>query len=103
MTLVPGMQAMGCANVDWARLEAKVAINDHNNARGATGSKMTFQVLADRKIIWSSDPVSKTGIIQALSVNITAVKKLTLQVVAAGSNACSHSVFLDPKIFGAGW
>ena len=77
---------------------ASVAINDRNNLRGQTGSPLTFEILGDRLVLWKSAPMQSTGTVIDARVALNGVHNLTLQVSAAGSNACAHSVWVDPKL-----
>jgi hypothetical protein len=104
----------------WCVLEGKTAINDKNNFFGKAGSPLTFIILdatecaveADAKcaleqsgvampILWQSQPVQYTEIVQSFRVELPAtMTRLRLEVVASGSNACAHAVWLDPKLVG---
>lgn len=102
----------------WCTLEGKTAINDKNNFLGRAGSPLTFIVLdatdcvveADGKctleqsqlpILWQSEPVLNTGIVQNFRVELPlTATRLRLEVAASGSNACAHAVWLDPKLVG---
>lgn len=105
-------------SVGWCVLEGKTAINDKNNFFGKAGSPLTFLVLdatecaieADAKcaleqsampILWQSQPVQYTEVVQNFRVELPAtMKRLRLEVAASGSNACAHAVWLDPKLIG---
>jgi len=88
---------------------AKVAINDNNNARGKAGSPVIFVLKAFQTAtatstagghqLWRSRPIQVTGDVDvcevALPANATA---LSLEAHAQGSNACSHAVWLEPRL-----
>jgi len=84
----------------YTKFQSAVAVNDGNNHLGRTGSPLTFVVKGDGKELWRSRPVQATGYVQEIhELSIVGVKTLTLQVFAEASNACSHSVWLDPTVF----
>ena len=94
----PGSGARGAATVDytlpatpaggrWCRLEASVAINDKNNFFGKAGSPLTFSVVDisgcaaacprsyAEPVLWQSNPVQNTEVVQSLRVELPPVRK----------------------------
>ena len=51
--------------------------------------------------LWRSEPVQYTETVQNFRVELPqTMSRLRLEVAAAGSNACAHAVWLDPKLEG---
>lgn len=80
------------------RFVSRVAIADKNNIFGRAGSPVTFRLLGDGKQLWRSRPIQSTGVIDVADVDVTLVEVLRLEAEAAGSNACSHAVWVDPRL-----
>jgi hypothetical protein len=76
------------------RFTSLVAVND--NANGGSGSPLTFMVLGDGKILWTSQPVQACGRSQECSVNVSTIAVLELRATCAGPHDWGHAVWLDP-------
>ncbi len=61
-------------------------------------SPVVFEVVGDGKQLWQSDPISRYGQGQECSVAIDGVRELELRVNCAGSNYCSHCVWVEPRL-----
>ena len=81
---------------DTTALEAKVAIND--TAGGRTATPLTFQVLGDGNIIWTSKPIQAIHQTQDCKASSRGVRLLELRVICAGSHDSAHAVWLDQYI-----
>ena len=76
--------------------EAKTAIND--TAPDGSASPLTFQVLGDDKVLWSSLPMQAPRRTQDCSVKVEGVRVLELRVVCAGDYRSAVAVWVDPYV-----
>jgi hypothetical protein len=74
----------------------KVAIND--SALPTLPTLLTFQVLGDGKVLWTSVPTAKRGQMQECRISVKDVSVLELRVDCPGWNGWAHAVWLDPYL-----
>ena len=80
-------------------LKTRVAINDTVGMGGwnKASSPLTFSVIGDGNILWKSRPLQKSGDSQECEVNVSNVKKLTLNVFCTNEFA-AHAIWIDPYL-----
>ena len=83
-------------NLDAYAFEAKVAILDSVPAGSAT--PLTFQVVGDGKVLWSSKLIQAKGDTQDCRVPVEGIDVLELRVVCPGPHSYAHAVWLDPYV-----
>jgi hypothetical protein len=76
-------------------VEAKVAIDD---AVRGSATPLTFQVVGDGKVLWSSKPIQARGDTQDCRVEVGGVQVLELRVVCPGWYGRAHAVWVDPYL-----
>jgi serine/threonine protein kinase len=94
------------SGLDAAAFVTQVAIND--SARPGSGSLLTFQVLGDGAVVWTSAPMRATGQTQECRINVPDVRDLELRVYCSTDPAeqapnrpahhGAHAVWLDPYL-----
>jgi hypothetical protein len=78
-------------------LQGKVALND--TLLKGKECAVSFMILGDDKVLWKSEPFTKTGILQEFSIDVSGVDVLELRVVPAEWTAWgSDAVWLDPSV-----
>ncbi len=75
-------------------LTAQVALMDDS----APKSDITFRVLGDGKVLWTSRPMRNKGDMTPCRVSIGGVRSLQLEVASEGSPDYGHAVWLNPKL-----
>jgi NPCBM/NEW2 domain len=78
-----------------AKFVAAVALNEYPTP--APG-KVTFEVLGDNKVLWTSKPIQARGDVQECKVNVSTVSILELRVTVSGTEWNAHAVWLDPRV-----
>src|SRR5262249_53711873 len=76
--------------------ETKVGISDAVPVGSAT--PLTFQVVGDDKVLWSSKTIQDKGDTQDCRVPVQGIHVLELRVVCPGWQGWAHAVWLDPYI-----
>lgn len=74
---------------------ASVALND---SAGKSEAPLTFQVLGDGKVLWSSKPVNASGLVQECTVDMAGVDVLELRVDCPGPYINAQAVWLEPRV-----
>ena len=74
----------------------KVAIND--STLPTIPTLLTFQVLGDGEILWTSAPTRKRGQMQECEISVKDVRVLELRVNCPGWFHGAHAVWLDPYL-----
>jgi hypothetical protein len=75
---------------------SSVALND--TAGKGANTPITFQVVGDGRVLWTSKPVQATRIKQECWVNVSGVSVLELQVSCPGRAEDAHAVWLEPHL-----
>lgn len=75
--------------------ESSAAIADSS---AGSRTPLTFQVLGDGKVLWSSPSIQHPHVKQDCKVNVVGVKVLELKVVCEGSNFGAHAVWIEPQL-----
>jgi hypothetical protein len=95
----------GAATVQYAlgrryrEFRAWVAVNDLNDGqRTGPESHLTFKVVGDGKVLWTSAPVSRVETVQECRVNVQDVQTLELQVHCPGIMHYARAVWLQPYL-----
>ncbi len=83
------------AGLDAQAFAARVALNDTVKV---AASPLTFEVLGDDQVLWSSKPVQAAGQTQDCSVNVHGIQVLELRVLCPGLQISAHAVWLDPYL-----
>lgn len=65
---------------------------------GKTASPIAFQVMGDRRVLWSSNNMQAIHKTEDCKVAIRGVRVLELRVFCPGSHDAAHAVWLDPYI-----
>ncbi|HEX7375941.1 MAG TPA: NPCBM/NEW2 domain-containing protein [Pirellulales bacterium] len=76
------------------QFKGAAAINDSVPGRAAT--PLTFKVVGDGRMLWTSSPLQKQAAWEAFDVNIDGVNRLELIVECQGPNGNCAAVWLDP-------
>ncbi len=84
------------AGLDATAFVTKVAINDSTLATIPT--LLTFQVLGDGEILWTSTPTRQKGQMQECQISVKDVRVLELRVNCPGWYHGAHAVWLDPYL-----
>ncbi len=69
--------------------------------RSKAGSRLTFEVYGDNKLLWQSRKLQKLGDGQDCNVRIYGVRQLRLVVLCSGSSASAHAIWVNPQISNA--
>lgn len=77
---------------------ARVGTPKHDPTLGDPASPLTFEVLADGKSVWKSEPVTKVPTFQTCTVRVEKVKVLTLRVHCAEAHGGAHAAWLAPFV-----
>jgi hypothetical protein len=80
----------------YKRLETIAAISDTVDGRQRT--PLTFRVVGDDVVLWSSKPLFGGGRGEECSVALNGAKQITLIVNCPGHNGWSQAVWLDPYL-----
>jgi hypothetical protein len=94
----PNMGAAGLSfNVDgkYERFKGKVALND--GADGIFGPVL-FEIYVNKKRVWQSKPMQKTGRVQEFDIDVSRAKSLAIQTVSTKFSNGLHAVWLDPVL-----
>lgn len=75
---------------------ATVGIDDEVGNRLRT--PLTFEVWGDNQLLWKSEPIPKSGVLQTCRVEILTVKRLELKVNCPGSDEFAWPVWGDPRL-----
>ena len=73
-----------------------VAVPTYDTNKDDPATALTFEVLADGKSLWKSEPVAKRDTFQTCTVLLGKVKKLTLKVHCPVDGANAHAVWFGP-------
>lgn len=76
------------------RLDTMAALWDSARPR----APLIFKVFGDGKLLWQSNPITKTGEVQNCSVDLKGVKILKLQIECTGKYNSSKPVWLMPRV-----
>jgi hypothetical protein len=74
---------------------ASVALNEYPTP---CPGQVTFEVLGDNKVLWTSKPIQQRGDVQECKVDVSGVSILELRVTVTGTEWNAHAVWLDPKV-----
>lgn len=81
---------------NYAVFESRVAICDTSKDRASAPA--IFKVYGDDRLLWQSQPIQKTKIIEDCKVDIRNVAKLTLEVECPKVNLYLHAVWIEPRL-----
>jgi hypothetical protein len=85
------------SGLDAATFVTKVAIND-SAVRPAIATPLTFQVLGDGEVLWTSPPLREKGNMLECQVGMKGLCVLELRVNCPGRFDSAHAVWLDPYL-----
>ncbi len=90
--------ARGSYRIDkkFATFHTGVALNDDNGGR--TEVPITFAVLGDGKILWTSKPIHIAGESDECTLNVKDVSVLTIEVRCPGPPRAAHAVWVEPRL-----
>lgn len=77
---------------------ATVGTPKHDPTLGDPASPLTFEVLADGKSVWKSEPVTKVATFQTCAIRVEKVKTLTLRVHCENEHGGAHAAWLAPFV-----
>jgi len=77
--------------------KASVACNDLPPGWGGPGAPLMFKVRGDGRLLWVSDPLAVVGRKQDVTLNVSGVDVLELQVQCA-THDCARAIWLDPQV-----
>ena len=80
----------------WTGFRTTVGIPAIDDRTDPPGSALTFEVFADGKSVWKSEPVTKREEFQNCEISVEKVKVLTLRVSCPEANAHAHAVWFEP-------
>ena len=69
-----------------------------NDTADRSQSPMTFTVYCDGEARWVSKPVSTNADAQPVTLSVSGVKKLTVEVSVDGDPAGAHGVWVEPTL-----
>ena len=78
-------------------LFCKVALNDDTEN---SNSPLTFKVVANGEVIWTSETVQAKKVLKSCELELTGVQVLQFEVHCEGDNGAAHAVWIDPQITG---
>jgi len=78
-----------------AKFDGAVALNEYP---APCPGKVTFEVLGDNKVLWTSKPIQTRGDIQECKVDVSTVSILELRVTVTGNEWNAHAVWLEPRL-----
>src|SRR5262249_43757388 len=77
------------------QFKSAVALNDSTQG---CGGPVTFQLLGDGRVLWTSAPTKGPRRAQDFNVNVVAVQVLELRVTAEESAGGAHAVWIEPHL-----
>lgn len=80
----------------YAVFESRVAICDTSKDRAKAPA--IFKVYGDDRLLWQSQPIQMTKVIEDCKVDVRDVSKLTLEVECPKVNLYLHTVWLEPRL-----
>lgn len=78
-----------------AKFVAAMALNEYPTP---CPGKVTFEVLGDNKVLWTSKPIQARGDIQECKIDVSKVSILELRVTVTGTEWNAHAVWLEPRV-----
>jgi hypothetical protein len=82
----------------WTVFRATIGIPNPDGENEGPRSPITFEVVADGKSLWKSEPVLNIDEFQTCTLNVEKVKTLTLRTHCPGSNFWAWAYWFDPII-----
>lgn len=79
-------------------LQTSVGIPQSADAGAKVAAPLTFEIVGDGKVLWTSEPVTEFDKVQTVQVSVTGVKTLTLRTTCAGHNAWAQAHWLQPLL-----
>jgi hypothetical protein len=78
-----------------AKFEAAAALNEYPTP---CPGEVTFEILGDNKVLWTSKPIQARGDIGECKIDVSTVSILELRVTVKGSDWNAHAVWLEPRL-----
>lgn len=85
-------------NRQWSELRGEAFIPRIGDERGRVGAPIIFEILADNKILWTSNPIQERDQRQAFKVVIDKADTLHLKVVCSGNPVYARAVWIEPVL-----
>ncbi len=82
----------------WNRFEGSVAICQPSDRQDYDGPPLTFEVIGDNKVLWTSIKVTKFDEPQAFSIDVAFVNQLRLRVTCPDRNDLARMVWVEPRL-----
>jgi formylglycine-generating enzyme required for sulfatase activity len=82
----------------YGRFKADVGLSDTANDGAGSATALTFSVVGDDILLWSSNPVQRCGETQTCDVSVAGVKTLQLRVGCPASSEWAHAVWVEPRV-----
>ena len=80
-----------------ATMTVGVALNDDVET---SSSPLTFKVVADGEVIWTSEAVQARNVLKSCELELEAVQSVRFEVHCEGDNPNAHAVWVDPQVKG---
>jgi hypothetical protein len=78
---------------------SKVAINDGANGGAGSGQPLTFKLVVDEAVRWTSRPIQRCSDADECLVSVPPeAQTVEIQVHCPGDPYCAHAVWLDPRL-----
>jgi serine/threonine protein kinase len=82
----------------WDRFEGSVAICQATDRKNFDASPLTFEVLGDNTVLWTSSKVTNVDEPQSFSINVQYAKHLQLRVNCPGHGEMAAGVWVEPRL-----
>jgi serine/threonine protein kinase len=82
----------------WNRFEGSVAICQPTDRKTYDGPPLTFEVIGDNGVLWTSNKVTTFDQAQSFSIDIPYVKQLCLRVNCPGGSDLARTVWVEPRL-----
>ena len=82
----------------WERVQGRVYIPRVGDETMKIGSKVTFQILGNGEVLWTSDGIQEVDVIQDFDLDVMEVELLEIRTSAERSNAFARAVWIEPTL-----
>lgn len=85
-------------NRQWSELRGEACIPRMGDERGRIESPVVFEILGDKKVLWTSKPIQEFDQRQAFQVEIEKAEMLHLRVKCPGKPSYARAVWIEPVL-----